>query len=350
LSYSDGNQTPTPSFSGDETGKIFDNPDIVRQSPLTDERSVDTQSGFLVVVKTHNGKIALFVKRKVGTPPSSAIYLTPDESLRLSGILADQVVSKSGGRLSSRKIKSSVEGLIDHIVRAGAGRAELDTQNGQVTVYGSQIAQSEQRLIEKGNSLIEPNRSNDYKARVRSGRPGRPKMQSNKAIKLTMLAGLLFLSLSAIFFGSQFFSRPVSNLSNQEQTPELKRQIERSSVDQFVRNFVSNMLDFNPASYKFSQIQAMAQMTGPVLEKYWSETRFPLSTRQLRSLPQGQTVMITKISQERSAPDETNVDIFADLLSTKSKVSNPIHLNLRLKISPDKQIKVASMQDLTLKK
>jgi hypothetical protein len=126
--------------------------------------------------------------------------------------------------------------------------------------------------------------------------------------------------------------------------------LDDSVVDKFARGFVADMLDFNPDSYKVSQIQAMSHMQGAVLEKYWAETNFPLPKRQLKTLPQGQTVMITKVTQERSSAEEKEVDIFAELVSANSKISNPVHLKLKLALTPDNQIKVGSMQDLSGKK
>jgi hypothetical protein len=90
-------------------------------------------------------------------------------------------------------------------------------------------------------------------------------------------------------------------------------------------------------------------MTAPVLEKYWVETNFPLPKRQLKGLPPGQTLMITKVTQERTSAEEKEVDIYAELVSANSKISNPVHLKLKLNLTPDNQIKVALMQDLTTK-
>jgi hypothetical protein len=87
LSFSDDHASQAAPFFGDETGEIFDAPDVVFESPTTTERVVDTQSGFLVVIKRVDSRLALSVKRRLGTPPVSSILLTPDESLKLSKIL-----------------------------------------------------------------------------------------------------------------------------------------------------------------------------------------------------------------------------------------------------------------------
>src|SRR5262249_40371760 len=95
MSFSDDHASPAAPFSGDNTGDIFNAPDMVLNSPTTVERVVDTQSGFLVVVRRLDERHALMVRRRLGTPPSSSIVLTPDESLKLSRILAGSSASAS---------------------------------------------------------------------------------------------------------------------------------------------------------------------------------------------------------------------------------------------------------------
>src|SRR5437868_3689697 len=89
MNYSDDSSPPSSPFFSNGSGGIFDAPDIVWQSPTTHERVVDTQSGFLVVVKrAESERFSLSVKRRLGTPPTSSVVLTPDESLKLSKILS----------------------------------------------------------------------------------------------------------------------------------------------------------------------------------------------------------------------------------------------------------------------
>jgi hypothetical protein len=334
LNYSDDYSTPAASFSGDETGAIFDAPDVVRQSPTTNERVVDTQSGYLVVIKRAEAKIAISVKRRIGTPPSSAIYLTPDESLKLSAILADMVAAQTGKQLSPRKIQSSVEDWIGKVTAQGAVAGSLDPQTGEVEQTD---ASSEQPLHA------------EFSALQKQARGRRKKLVPNQRLKVAVgitavaIVGLLsFIVINS--FGAKH-SSPVAQAVVAQVGP-----LDDSVVDKFARGFVSDMLDFSPETYKVSQIQAMSHMTGAVLDKYWAETNFPLPKRQLKSLPQGQTVMITKVTQERSSAEEKEVDIFAELVSANSKISNPVHLKLKLALTPDNQIKVGSMQDLSGKK
>ena len=332
MNYSDDHLSPAASFSGDETGQIFDTPDVVRQSPTTNERVVDTQSGFLVVVRRVDSRITLSVKRRIGTPPASAIHLTLDESIKLSAILVDQVSIQTGKQLSPRKIQSSVEDWLGKVT-SGADEASLDPYTGRVSA-------------EPGNA--EYAGQPDMSPMQRAARNRRNKrMAPNQGIKTTVLAAVVVVvGIVAVIIWSQVGHKPAPAAPVIAAQGPLDDQI----VDKFARGFVSDMLDFNPETYKVSQIQAMSHMTSPVLDKYWLETNFPLPQRQLKNLPQGQTVMITKVTQDRTAAEEKEVDIFAELVSANSKISNPVHLKLKLNLTPDKQIKVGSMQDLTTKK
>jgi hypothetical protein len=88
-------------------------------------------------------------------------------------------------------------------------------------------------------------------------------------------------------------------------------------------------------------------MSPELLEKYWEETNFPLSKRQLKGLPQGTTVMITRIAQERSGPTDATADIYAQLVRTDSKLSSPVHIKLKLGVSEENKIRVIEQEDLT---
>jgi hypothetical protein len=89
VSYSDESASSLTPFNGDPTGDIFASQDVVARSPLTSTRVVETQSGFLIVVKDvpEKERLSLSVKRQIGTPPTSNILMTMDESKKLSNIL-----------------------------------------------------------------------------------------------------------------------------------------------------------------------------------------------------------------------------------------------------------------------
>jgi hypothetical protein len=103
-SYDDPSSSKAPQW-GEGSGGIFDAPDMVFDSPTTSERVVDTQSGFLVVVKRLDDRYTLSFKRRIGTPPTSSINLTPDESKRFARILngnwfEENQISRIGGSLA----------------------------------------------------------------------------------------------------------------------------------------------------------------------------------------------------------------------------------------------------------
>ena len=331
MNYSDDHLSPAASFSGDETGQIFDTPDVVRQSPTTNERVVDTQSGFLVVVKRVESRITISVKRRIGTPPASAIQLTLDESIKLSAILADQVSIQTGKQLSPKKIQSSVEDWLGKVTNEAEGN--LNPFSG---------------LVESQSSDAAP--QSEMSAMQRAARSRRKRLQPNQGIKIAIVASVLLVIGIFITAIGQFGKKPIPVQAPVAAAIAAPSPLDDTIVDKFAREFISDMLDFNPETYRVSQIQAMSHMTAPTLNKYWTETNFPLSAKQLKGLPQGQTVMITKITQDRTASEEKEVDIFAELVSANSKISNPVHLKLKLALTPDKQIKVGSMQDLTGKK
>jgi len=120
-----------------------------------------------------------------------------------------------------------------------------------------------------------------------------------------------------------------------------------ATVDKFVRQFVLAMLDFNPATYKLSQIRAMSAMAPDVVDTYWSDTHFPLSGRQLKTLPQDSNLVISRINQERLDGTTTSVDIFGQLVSSPSKTGSPVHIRLKLGLDPDKQIRVIYQKDVS---
>ncbi len=79
-------EASTP-FYGDETGEVFAPKEEERPILETYEHHFETQSGFLVIVKSIGNVYSLSFKRQLGTPPTSFISLTPDEALRLSNLL-----------------------------------------------------------------------------------------------------------------------------------------------------------------------------------------------------------------------------------------------------------------------
>jgi hypothetical protein len=285
MTFSEDPATPAAPFSGD--GSIFDQPDVLMSLPTTNERVVDTQSGFLLVIRRMGERLALSCKRRVGTPPSSAILLTADESIKLSKILA-----------------YSTAGIEYHDGEASAGS------------------------------------SNAGNRRRFAGSSGTGRRRRLSAIAI---AALLVCIVVACFGGGLL----VGKLQPTSAPAVSTNQLSAAAVDRFARRFVSEMLDFNPETYKVSQVSAMSAMVPELLEKYWQETNFPLSRKQLKSLPQGTTMAIDQIVQQRQEGGTAVADVYAQLIHPETKISSPVHIKLTLALSPEGQIRVVGQEDLT---
>jgi hypothetical protein len=293
LSFSDGHDSAAAPFYGDDGA--FEQTDVLLQSPITSERVVDTQSGFLVVVKRLGERLALTCKRRVGTPPSSSILMTPDESVKLSRILASTL--------------AGVEEPAPELFGGGRRRFGL-------------------------SSSMLANRNEPFWVE-------HPRWTMAAVAALMIILGI---DLAVGFVaGGRFAPSPALKVAQKTPTDLL----DSKKVDAFCRTFVADMLDFDPDTYRASQIQAMSNMSPELLNKYWVETNFPLSEKQLKTLPQGTTVIITKIAQDRLDNSTSAADVFAEMVHPGNKVTSPVHLKLRLALASEGNIRVTEQQDLT---
>lgn len=317
MTYSDDSASPASQFTGDSNGKIFDLPDLLPNSPTTTERVVDTQSGFLVVIKRLGERLGLAVKRQMGTPPSSTIILTPDEALKLSRILGTSFGAEPS-------IEESLPEIPDKISRrklAALQKAEREpnyTKGDPVPPLSSRSF-----LPESPGSFVKDN------------------------LPTVALAVIIFFGMGAAIGAAamSFFSPPSKPMAAVSEDP-----LGKKNVDHFVRIFISNMLDFSPSTYRSSQIQAMAVMSPELVQKYWDETRFPLTKRQLRELPQDMTLMITELKQGEQSDSTVDAVIKAQLSDPKNpKLSTPVHLKLKLGLDAEGKIQVVDQEDLSSK-
>jgi hypothetical protein len=357
LSSSDDFASPGSRFSGDDSGQFFDLPDVVRQSPLTLERVVDTQSGFLIVLKQIERKIALSVKRRVGTPPTSVIAFTPDESLQLSVILAHYTVSQQGLPAIAGRLPDSIEQWLSTVESSdyrqhqdSASNDNLHSGFSRSSSSSSANSSARNRDFDDSDQLGDV-KTPDYppKASIRSHR----RMMPNSGIKMVAAASAL-VGLCVVGLLLSSWMSPSKTVQPQEKeaaaTVTAMSPLDNKAIDKFARSFVGEMLDFNKKTYRTSQVKAMAHMSPAVLDKYWKETRFPADVNQLNAGPNNQTLMITNVSQERLNAKEKDVDIFAELVSVNSKISSPVHLKLTVSETPDNEIEIQDLQDLTVAK
>ncbi len=124
-------------------------------------------------------------------------------------------------------------------------------------------------------------------------------------------------------------------------------QLSSVNVEKFVHNYISSLLDFNQATYQYSQIQAMSNMTPALMNSYWQDTGFPLSSKQLDKLPKGLTVSIDSIQQTPVNHDSIKVEIQGKLLDSTSQFVNNLHLQLNLQEKKNGELQVSQQQDLT---
>lgn len=311
MSFSDDPASPAAPFSGDATGQIFDLPDVVAASPTTNERIVDTQSGYLVVVKKLGDRLALSVKRRVGTPPSSSVTLSPDESVKLAKILSWSAQEDTGARRRTHERE-----------RPASGRRSRNTAEGEL-----------------------PERVTAPSALSSSDIPSRLRSPSLKSFLIPVVVGSAIMlgagGAVGFFVGSAMHGTAPAVVA--ETAP-----LSSEKIDHFVRSFVSSMLDFGPETYKASQVQAMSTMTPELMNNYWQETNFPLTTRQLKNLPQGMSILMTELKQEPLADGTVMVDVRAQLTDPKNpKIATPVNLRLKLGLDVEKRIQVLEQQDLS---
>lgn len=282
----------TPPFSGSSTSDIFETPDIVLQSPTTTERIVDTQSGFLVVIKQADERKSLSVKRRLGTPPSSSVLLTPDESVKLSKILNGSA-------------------FIDEIPKGFSPHAEE---------FISQFEHRHNRTNIGALNLV----LNKLRSAV-----------TVNAITILLVGVLIGFAVESFSVGH----KPAPTVTSLASANAVQ-------IDDFARSFVFELLDFNPSSYKMSQIMAMASMTSDLMQSYWTDTHFPLSKRQVAALAQDNTVMITSVKQSNDG-NAVNADVYAHLINHKSNKTSPIHIQLKIESDAHNQLHVAALKDLS---
>lgn len=346
------------SYSDDyaATSSTYDAQDPIQDSPVTTERVVDTQSGFLVVIKRLEARLALSVKRRIGTPPSSSILLTEDESLKLARILADSPTPGENGKGRKNNFARDIDTWINTLSNSkthekcevqDAAAGKPDTYN-QLEQYESGDAAVLEGLERSPASrwdkfmMDEPSPESRRTLRKRKRQPLSIPPGAKK-VAVGLAATLVVVAIAGTLIAN--FKAPESP----QPKPDIlaAAPLSDTKVDKFARTFVSNMLDFGPSTYRMSQVQAMSVMKAELLDNYWQETNFPLSRRQLAGLPQNQTVLITRVTQERVNETTKDVDIYAELVSADNKMSSPVHLKLKVAQTPDNALQVTEQKDLT---
>ncbi len=345
MTYSDESASSLTPFSGDPTGDIFATQDVVARSPLTSTRVVETQSGFLIVVKDvpEKERLSLSVKRQIGTPPSSSILMTQDESKKLSGILyqapeAPETTKSNSTREKNFNIADSLEASY---AASYSSQPELDT-------YASSNSSSSVGLDEM-RTPYRKRKGGVQKANTSSNAEAILLAFANIKKRQLAIAGTAFVAFVGIVVGAVVLMTPSNSTRAQKEKAATAASVAAAQdpLDTFARNFVTNLLDFNPTSYRVSQIKAMAVMEPELMERHWQETSFPLSKRTLAKLPEGQEIVITKVSKEATSASSYDVEIVGEIKSPGKTETSPLALKLEISKSADGQYIVTDQKDLS---
>ncbi len=324
----------TAPFAGDQTGQILAEPDMVALSPVTSARVVETQSGFLMIVKRADDRLSLSVKRRIGTPPCSQVLLTGDESLNLSRVLQDSANHLSGGTQDfiARTTEANIKKMPDDLHTIYG-----DNDEGESALNWDEITQPLRKRRAKNAGEADQNETSMQAKiwRLVSAHPMRI------AIGASVVLGLAAIVAGGLLIGSLSTSKSKTPLAVAGASAEHSR---AERIDKFVRTFVAQMLNFDPKSYKQSQVRAMAVMKPELMERYWKETSFPLSKARLQSLPANQNVVIDKVVQQPTSSIATDIDLYAELVSP-GQTSNPLHLAIEIEEDSDGSLVVSEMKD-----
>jgi len=352
VSYSDESASSLTPFNGDPTGDIFASQDVVARSPLTSTRVVETQSGFLIVVKDvpEKERLSLSVKRQIGTPPTSNILMTMDESKKLSNILYQ-------GQNTQDDVPSHLRETSDRIAQAPtygyADRPDAAPYAGIPSPYSTQpeletyASSATTPTIDEMRTPYRVRRGGNQKVRTALHAEAILDYFSNVKKRQLAIGGVALLAVVGIAIGAVALLAPSSNKAKRDKEIAQSAALNAPDpVETFARNFVTNLLDFNPSSYRVSQIKAMAVMEPELMERHWQETKFPLSKRVLANLPEGQQVIIDKISKEATSASSYDIEVKGSVTSP-GKDPSPLALKLEISKTIDGQFIVTDQKDLS---
>lgn len=323
---------------------------IMRDSGLLDKECyLETQSGFMFVLKGNRDRAVLSVRRKVGTPPQSAVVLTPDELKRFAN-------------LASELIDDSLQGNAQQTESKYTGHANLGMPLGDLDMSGGN------ELNDELDTFIEreyPELANKRKksAQGQTGASGLLSDLVNASTSQHLLkTGLLLLGILVVSFvgfnlffgkksdhGTVTIGNPVAGSDPNQQDQDLAQGPAQTQVEALARTFVADLLDFKKATYRQSQMRAMSMMTPELAQKYWRETKFPLSPAELARNPQDDVIQINSVKSERLEPATYQVDVIADHIKNKAGQADHSPIMLRLTVVQSSQGKwlIQDQKDVT---
>lgn len=282
--------------------------------------TLDTQSGFAIILKKEGGRLQLSVRRKIGTPPGSQVILTADESQRLANALSSSLPSSFASSLSNPPSNSLSN--------------SLSNQNLAGSLPESMRAH--QSVLPPIESPSTPENLSDLEDFLASEFPDLKRKKRSKAQKAdftivkTAALGLGCLLVLGVIFAMSDKSTTKSESQKQSQAVDPK-----ARVEDFARIYVASMLDFRRDTYRASQIKAMSMMGEDQLAKYIKETAFPLSEERIKHLPAEQDVRIETVEFGDQDKDAYLVKVKGGLVEMSSGTSKSHPLALDLKISKE---------------
>lgn len=297
------------------------------------EASLETQSGFMLVLKGDGQRLTFSVRRKVGTPPNSQVSMTPDEVRQLSAIFGSTLPQSRNERISvgQERPQFGQERPLDLGDAPPAGDFDLFMERE----YPELAAK---------------------KRKSGSARPGRtlPFTMPNKKILVAGGIAISFCFLGLLGFGvGQLIKKPAKKAEMQESAQTAAAVAAASqtdaNVDTMASDYVKMLLDFKRSTYKGSQIKAMAMMTPELRDKYWEETGFPLPREKRRQLPEDQDVRITSVETITTSATTYQSDVKGAVVTLDSQGSKsmPVYLKLSLEKDAGGKVLVSKQEDLS---
>lgn len=289
---------------------------------LDKECQIETQSGFMLVFKGVKDKATLSIRRKVGTPPASAVTLTPDELRRLSNLVGELTPEPaSRQRLAVGEERPPAVSEFDSFVEREY----------------PELAQK--RRVKKAFPVTVPEAVFEF--------------VTQKKMVLGVVAGISILVISALVTSSLLTAKPFTSSSltapgTLTGTESGKAGSQGTlALEEMSRAFVLDMLNFRKDGYRQAQVRAMAMMTSDLADRYWTETNFPLSARQLKAMPQDQEVRIESVTPTTISPGNYQVDVKGNLVGASGTAPTPVVIRLSIVQDSTGKLLVAEQKDIT---
>ncbi|MBU6452062.1 MAG: hypothetical protein KGS72_09815 [Cyanobacteria bacterium REEB67] len=329
------------------------------------EFALETQSGFLVVVKGsgNDGRVTLAVRRRVGTPPTSAIVLAPDEVKRLINLLGElsPLALRDKDKLLVGKARDA---YLDDLMANGSQAAQHDdaadlphnmkNADAEMSLFMERdfpelaSKRKNQRKTFLGASSSNPiHKISDAFADLREKQRRSDKSSAGIFAMVSpavLMIGALVI-LGALSTVALLNYQPFASHKKAESAPVVVPVSQ--SIEDFSKNFVQDMLTFKIDTYRQAQVRCMAQMSPELAQKYWQETGFPLTRSQLRAIPQDQQTQIVSTVALPVSPGIYQVDVEGSVTAQAGAKTMPLHIRLTASKDATGKYTVTEQKDLS---